>query len=137
MKIFATVLATAAVLAACPSVFAAENTFISGDAHIDEQLLAASISDEIRKNCDDISVRFIRFYFESRKLENYALKQGHTKESIRAFLKSEEVIEQFTNLRDAYLSRHGVIPGDAESYCAAGRREIERNSISGNLLRAR
>ncbi len=132
MRIFA-----AAVFAALLAAPAGAESLGSGDDYIDDRLLAAAISDEIRKRCDSISPRIIRFYFEVRSLKRYANEQGFSDEEISEFLDSEENIEYFEGLRDAYLESKGAVPDDDESYCAVGRGEIDQGTLAGSLIWSR
>jgi hypothetical protein len=70
-------------------------------------------------------------------LRDEALRQGYTREEIRAYVTSDTERKRMEARRDAYLAANGVRRGDPESYCALGRREIAANSMIGELLRAR
>ena len=107
-----------------------ENKFINGS------LLSAGIGDEIRKNCPTISARIFRALLKARRLENYALSLGYSREEVKAFTNSKPDKARLERLRDAYLVAHGVTKGDSDSYCRLGYEEIEKNSLTGWLLRA-
>jgi len=109
---------------------------INQNDHIVTSLLAAAIGDEIRKNCPDIGARLLRAFREARKLERYALDKGYSEDEIEAFLDSPDEKDAMRARRDAYLAANGVKAGDADSYCALGRKEIAEGSLTGTLLRA-
>ena len=109
---------------------------INQNDHIVRSLLSAAVGDEIRKNCPTIGARIFRALSEAKKLERYALDQGYDEDEIEAYLDSKDEQKAMRALRDTYLANNGVKEGDADSYCALGRKEIERGSLTGKLLRA-
>ncbi|MDF0599231.1 DUF5333 domain-containing protein [Psychromarinibacter sp. C21-152] len=100
------------------------------------EFLSAAVGDEIRKNCPTISARFFRVMARAKELEDYALSLGYTKDDITRMRKDPANKAELKRLRDTYLAQNGVTPGDAESYCRLGLAEIEKNSLTGWLLRA-
>ncbi len=100
------------------------------------EFLAAAVGDEIRKNCPTISARLFRVFKKANELESYALSLGYTKADIKTMRESPAAKARLKSMRDAYLAEHGVTKGDPESYCRLGREEIEKNSLTGWLLRA-
>ncbi len=104
---------------------------------VQSEFLAAAVGDEIRKNCPDISARMFRVIGRAKKLEDYALSLGYTDAEITAMRKDPVNKARLKALRDAYLAQNGVAPGDTASYCRLGRAEIEKNTLTGWLLRAR
>ncbi|MDJ0626942.1 MAG: DUF5333 domain-containing protein [Rhodobacter sp.] len=100
------------------------------------EFLAAAVGDEIRKNCPTISARMFRVLRKANELEDYALSLGYSRDDIKEMRKSPAAKARLKALRDAYLVRNGVTKGDAESYCRLGYEEIEKNSLTGWLLRA-
>ena len=73
-------------------------------------------------NVDGGSVRFVM---------EIDPKLSQTLEPVRA-----EAEARLKAMRDAYLTNNGVTKGDADSYCRLGLAEIEKNSLTGWLLRA-
>lgn len=124
----------ALVLAGSP-VPAADLPPLSDNAYINERLIAAKIGDLIRRTCPDIEARRIFAIREALKLRDYALELGYSMDEIEAFVESDREKQRVTDAASAYLSANGVVEGDASSYCALGRAEIERGSITGTLLR--
>lgn len=106
------------------------------NARIKAEFLAAAVGDEIRKNCPTISARFWRVWTRANDLEDYALELGYSKADITAMRKNPEAKAQLKAMRDAYLAANGVTKGDSDSYCRLGHEEIEKNSLTGWLLRA-
>ncbi|MEM6741175.1 MAG: DUF5333 domain-containing protein [Pseudomonadota bacterium] len=104
---------------------------------INNQLFAAAVGDQIRRNCPSISARVGLVWRKARALERYALEQGYTDDEIEDYLESKPDIRAMEARRDAYLAENGVRRGDAESYCALGQAEISANSPIGELLRSR
>ncbi|MCP3969647.1 MAG: DUF5333 domain-containing protein [Rhodobacteraceae bacterium] len=100
------------------------------------EFLAAAVGDEIRKNCPTISARIFRALRRANQLEDYALSLGYTKADIKAMRRDAGAKAQLKAMRNAYLARHGVTRGDADSYCRLGLDEIGKNSLTGWLLRA-
>jgi len=113
----------------------AERPPLRENAHIYNSLFAVAVGDEIRKKCPSISARMFRVWRGARELEAYARAEGYTEEEVKTFLRSKKERARMRKLRDAYLKAHGVVAGDAQSYCRLGREEIARNTLTGSLLR--
>ena len=104
--------------------------------HINQQLLAAAVGDEIRKNCPNISARMFVVWRKANALEDYARGKGYSEDQVNAFLKDKSERKRMEGLRNSYLATNGVTKGDADSYCALGQKEIKDKSLIGELLRA-
>ncbi|MEX5729484.1 hypothetical protein Ga0609869_002837 [Rhodovulum iodosum] len=131
----AAALAGALTLGTGPAAAAEGLPPLRENAHVWNSLFAAAVGDEIRKNCPTMSARIFRALRGAHELEEHALSLGYTEEQIEAFLDSDDEQDRMRAQRDAYLARHGVKEGDAESYCRLGREEIARGSLTGWLLR--
>lgn len=129
------VAALVAVLAAAP-LRAEAPVPLNQDDHITESLVAAQVGDIIRKSCSSISARFFVFYEKAAALEQYARDAGYTEEEVGLFLKNREEKARIRALADAHLAAAGVVAGDEETYCAAGRAEIAAGTLAGSLLRS-
>ncbi len=103
---------------------------------VKSEFFAAAVGDEIRKNCPDISARMFRVLGMAKKLEAYAIELGYSRDDIRAMRDDDAEKAKLRALRDAYLDKHGVTAGDSASYCRLGLQEIEKNTLTGWLLRA-
>lgn len=112
-------------------------TPLSEHRYINDQLFVAAVGDAIRKNCRSISARMGRVYTRGQALYDYAQNQGYSRREISDYLESKPDNDRMKARRDAYMAERGVRRGDAESYCALGRREIAANSPIGQLLRSR
>ncbi|TCP58639.1 hypothetical protein EV663_11919 [Rhodovulum bhavnagarense] len=129
------VLATLIAVATATAATGAPLPPLREDPHVWNSLFAAAVGDEIRRNCPTISARLFRAIRAMGALESYARDQGYSDAQIEAFLDSDEERALMRRARDAYLDKHGVRSGDAESYCRLGREEIARNTLTGSLLR--
>lgn len=109
---------------------------LNEDEHITESLVAAQTGDIIRKSCASITARFFVFYEKAAALEQYARDQGYTEDEVKAFLRDPEEKARIRGLAEAYLAAAGVVAGDEESYCVAGRAEIAAGTLAGSLLRS-
>ncbi len=108
---------------------------LEDDPRIQHEFLSAAVGDAIRKNCPSISPRMLRVIFRLSRLKNYALSRGYTSEDFNRISGSPEAKARLIVLRDAYLEKHGVTEGDIDSYCRLGQEEIEKNTLTGWLLR--
>ena len=124
-----------AVLLGCVATAATALTPLPEEEHINGQLLAASVGDEIRKNCSSISARMFVVWQKAIALENYAVKKGYSEDEVKAFLKDKGERKRMKALRNAYLKSNGVTKGNPDSYCALGQKEIDEKSPIGELLR--
>jgi Family of unknown function (DUF5333) len=106
------------------------------EAHINEQLVAAAAGDMLRKTCPSLSARMVVVWFALQDLEGCARAQGYTEEEVTVFLKDKDQKARVKAEAEAYLAAAGVVAGDEESYCAAGRAEIAAGTLVGSLLRS-
>ena len=102
---------------------------------IDETLLAVGLADEIRKQCPNISARYIKALRLVTGLRDKARNMGYTEAEIDAYRKSSVEKARLKAKGKSYLNANGVRVGDPQSYCALGRAEIEKSSQIGTLLR--
>lgn len=102
---------------------------------IDDALLFVGLADEIRKQCPNISPRYIKALRFVSGLRNKARNMGYTEAEIDAYRKSPVEKARLKAEGKSYLSANGVTVGNTESYCTLGRAEIEKSSQIGALLR--
>lgn len=102
--------------------------------HVTESLVAARAADVIRNTCGSITARYLVVYQRMAELEDYARAEGYGEAEVRAFLKNKAEKARIKALAEAYLAEAGAIPGNAESYCQAGRDEIAAKTLAGSLL---
>lgn len=104
---------------------------------VEEGLLAVAVADKIRRECGEISGRFMKARAILNDLYEEARAQGYTDDEIEAYVTSAAQKNRMRTKRDTYLEGQGVVQSDPASYCAAGRAEINKSSQIGTLLRAR
>lgn len=119
------------------AVCAADLPPLEDNPRIEHEFLAAAIGDAIRKNCPSISSRMMRVFYRLNELRSYALSLGYTKEDFNRMRNSPEAKERLKSLRDGYLAEHGVTAGDVDGYCRLGQEEINKNSLTGWILRVK
>ena len=110
---------------------------LAQEKYINDRLIAARIADRIRKTCPSIDGRIFYAFGEARKLQSYARNKGYSEAQIDAFLDDKQEKKRIYAVAEDYLTRNGAKKDDAESYCAIGRAEIEKNTIIGSLLVAK
>ena len=102
---------------------------------IDDALLAVGLADEIRKQCPNISARYIKALRFMNGLRDKAQNMGYSDAEIDAYRKSSADKARLKAEGKTYLSANGVKVGNPQSYCTLGRAEIEKSSQIGTLLR--
>ncbi len=129
------ILAAVAALTAFAGGQAAALEPLKNNKRVQGEFLSAAVGDEIRNNCPSIEARDMRVNSKTVQLVSYALGLGYSWSDINAMRKDPVAKAELVKLRDAYLARNGVTPGDPESYCRLGREEIKKNTLTGWLLR--
>lgn len=104
---------------------------------VEDGLFAISVADKIRKECDTISGRVLKAMGQMRKLADHARDLGYMDDEIKTYVDSRTEKSRMRAKRDAYLTKQGVVNSQPETYCAAGRAEIQKSSRIGALLKAR
>lgn len=102
---------------------------------IDGALLAVGLADEIRKQCPNISPRYIKALRFVSGLRDKARDMGYTEAEIDAYRKSPAEKARLKAQGYSYLAANGVTVGNPQSYCTLGRAEIEKSSQIGTLLK--
>lgn len=128
------VLALVLALAA-PAVAGAGLPPLRENDYINDRLLVAAIGDEIRNQCERIRERRVVSRSEALRLLSYTLNLGYDRRTIEAYLRDPDNRAWMDGRRDAWLEANGARPGDAESYCRIGEREIARGTLLGRLMR--
>ena len=106
-------------------------------AEVDDGLLYIGIANEIRKFCHSIDGRVVKAVNEMYRLRARANSLGYTDTEIRAYVNSESEQDRVRARGEAYLAAQGVRYDAPNSFCALGRKEIDRNSAIGVYLRAK
>jgi hypothetical protein len=109
---------------------------LSQNKHITESLVAGKAADTIRNACSSISAKMFTALSKLSDLEDYARAQGYSEAEVKAFLKDKAEKARIKALANSYLKAAGVVEGDEESYCKAGRDEIAKDTLAGSLLRS-
>jgi hypothetical protein len=128
----------AALLAglAAPAALAAKVP-LREESHIVGSLVAARVADAIRKSCPTISARSFVVLAKMRDLVSYARSKGYSSAEVEAFLEDPAEKARLKQLAADHLKKAGAKPGNAQSYCAAGRAEIGAGTLAGALIRSR
>lgn len=108
---------------------------INKEKHINSSLLSAAIGSLIEKNCSTMSPRMMLAIWKAKQLYSYALDQGYTDAEVRAFVNNKDEQQRMRRAANRYLRKNGVVKGDEATYCAVGRMEIEKGTLTGQLLR--
>lgn len=130
-----TILKTFALVAVMATPTFAQ-TPLNQERHINDSLIAGQVGDTIRKTCPSISAKMFTVLAALNDLEDYARDKGYTEAEVKAFLKDKTEKARIKAAAKAYLAKAGAVEGDAESYCVAGRAEIEKGTLAGSLLRS-
>lgn len=104
-------------------------------APIDEAVFDVAVADQIRKKCPSIAPRVLKALSLYRATRKYAHSLGYTDDEIEAYGDSKAEKARLRAKGDAYFRANGVVTSDPQSFCALGRKEIEKASRIGSLLR--
>jgi hypothetical protein len=102
---------------------------------IDDAVFDVAVADQIRKKCPDITPRIVQAFSLYRATRKQARDMGYTDAEIEAYGDSEAEKARMRAKGEAYLRANGVVASDPQSYCALGRKEIQKASRIGSLLR--
>jgi major membrane immunogen (membrane-anchored lipoprotein) len=114
----------------------ASPTPLPEEAHINEQLIAAQAGDILRKTCPTIEARMFVVWDKAYMLRQYAIEQGYDEEGVKAFLNDPVQKARVLKAAQDYLAKAGAKPGDVASYCAAGKAEIAKQTLLGQIIRS-
>lgn len=130
-----TAAALAAVTIGTAPAFALEP--LSQEKYINDRLIGARIADRIRRECPSLNARVFYAYSQARALKRYARDKGYSEAQIEAFLDNRQEKTRIYAVAEDYLTRKGATKGNAESFCAVGRQEIQNRTVIGSLLVAK
>lgn len=133
--LFSMSLALTLLLGAGPGVARADG--LREHKEINDGLKTIAIADMIRKKCPSISARMITAYGYMRGLKQIANDEGYSDDEIEAFVTDKQEKARVEGAARDWLKSQGVKLSRPNSYCVAGRAEIDRNSQIGVLLRSR
>ncbi|HGG06727.1 MAG TPA: hypothetical protein ENK28_14810 [Aliiroseovarius sp.] len=135
MKTRDMLIAAACVVALASAAMATDFTKLRNDQRVHNELLVASLIYLITDNCSDLKVRKLRLVGRVLSLQKYARGLGYTNSEISDYIDSKEEQDRFRAIAEPMLAKMGAVKGDANSYCAVGRAEIEKGSEIGAALR--
>ena len=98
---------------------------------------ALGMADLLRRNCDELSPRYLRAYNYLKALEKYARDAGYSEAQIEELTKNREEKERLRSQIESELAERGASAENPEGYCTVGREEIAKNSAAGRLLYAK
>ena len=124
----------AAALSLGHPAFAQPALPLAEEPHINEQLIAAQAGDILRKTCPSVSARMFVVWEKASALADYARAAGYAEAEVSLFLKDKAQKARVKAAATDYLATVGVVEGDVESYCKAGRDEIARQTLVGSIL---
>ena len=102
---------------------------------VDDAVFDVAVADKIRKECPDISARVLKALTLYRSVRSTARSLGYSNDEIEAYGDSDIEKARMRAKGEAYLRANGVVADDPQSYCALGRKEIQKSSRIGSLLR--
>lgn len=103
---------------------------------IDNELYYIAIANEITEYCPTISGRRLKAIGVMWGLRSKANGLGYSDSEIRDYVESDKEKMRMRAKGEKYLAQNGVSYENTETFCALGRKEIERNSAIGVYLRA-
>lgn len=98
---------------------------------------AIGLADELRKNCSEISPRWLRAYNYLKALEKYAKDSGYSDAQIEDLTENKVEKEKLRSRIRSDLVKRGASRENPQGYCTVGREEIAKGSAAGRLLRAK
>lgn len=132
-NLISSTLATALVLSAIAAPVQAR-VALAEEEHINSSLLSAKIGLIIQKKCSTISPRLFLAIKKAKALKQYALDLGYTEAEMKAYVTGDAEKRRFRKAAHAYLEAHGANKKDEQTYCAVGREEMAKDSLTGQLL---
>ncbi len=103
---------------------------------IDNELYYIAVANEISEQCPSISGRRLKAIGVMWDLRSKANKLGYSDKEIRTYVESDAEKDRMRSKGEAYLAQNGVSYDSPKTFCALGKKEIDRNSAIGVYLRA-
>ena len=110
---------------------------LAQEAALNEELIAISMANVIRKTCPSISARMLKAWLYIKTLEAEAQSLGYSAQEVTAFVKDPMEKKRVLSIAQKRLAHHGVIPDQPATYCTFGLAEIQAGSAIGKLLKAK
>ncbi len=103
---------------------------------IDNELYYIAIANEISEICPTITGRRLKAIGVMWNLRSKANELGYSDKEIREYVESDAEKARMRAKGEAYLAQTGASYENPKSFCALGKKEIDRNSAIGVYLRA-
>ncbi len=108
---------------------------LRGDERVHAELLATSMAYLIDAECPALGLRRLRIVGYALSLSRYAKGLGYSGREVEAYVNDPAEQARFRELAMAGLGALGAEPGNAESYCAVGRAEMQKGTYLGSMLK--
>ncbi|MEO0691690.1 MAG: DUF5333 domain-containing protein [Pseudomonadota bacterium] len=105
------------------------------DRAVEDGLTLVAIGNELRKNCDAVSPKYLKTYNFVRGLHSRAKSLGYSEAEIEAYLDSDPDKARVDARARAYLTARGVDYANPETFCTVARAEISAGTSVGSFLR--
>lgn len=110
---------------------------LADEKDINAGLLAVSVADKIRRECDEFSGRFWAARSYANQLKGMAAERGYTDAQVDAYVNDSAEKAKMRERRNAYIKSKGASNLDSASLCRLGREEIKNRSRIGSFLKAK
>ena len=137
MQLMKVLTLSVAVAATAASAGAKVKPGLPGEEDINAGLLVVAVADKIRRECSDISARFLTARSYVSSLKEMASERGYTDSEIEAYINDDLENEKMRMRRNAFFESRGASNLDPASLCALGQAEIQKQSQIGLLLRTK
>ncbi|MBE0413191.1 DUF5333 domain-containing protein [Yoonia sp.] len=104
-------------------------------AEVRDGIIHVGMAYEISQECDGIRARTFRGIGYLQSLKNRARELGYSAEDIDAYVNDRAEKRRLEQIARDRLAALGAVAGDAETYCAVGRAQIDADTRVGWLLR--
>ncbi len=102
---------------------------------IDDRMLRVALAVEISDRCDELAPRTLRGLSYVLSLRSRATALGYSDAGIRAYVRSDAEKARMRKRGEAYVRALGLDPTSDADLCTLGRREIEKGTLTGALLK--
>ena len=108
---------------------------LSQDRTIEDGLALVAIGNDLRKNCDAVSPKYLKSYNFVRGLHTRAKALGYTDDEIEAYLDSDSDKERVGARARAYLESRGAEYDRPATFCTVARAEVADGTSVGSFIR--
>ncbi len=128
-------LGAVALVAAGAAASATDFGALRADSRVQSELLGASMAYIIDEQCASIKLRRFKLLTYALSLNSHAKGLGYTGREVETYVNDPDEQARFRALAMERLLQKGAEQGDAESFCAVGRSEIENETYVGSILK--